>query len=1061
MDNSRTPATPEPAPGAADKLDRLRALLREMFQLDRGDLDFGLYRIMNLKSVEIGSFLDNDLLPQVKQELRLTSDEERVRLEDELDEARKAAQRLGVDPDSKPPPLIAELNQRLAEMQKDADAEADVYNHLASFFSRYYAEGDFISQRRYSSGGRSAYLFPYDGEEVKLHWANADQFYVKTTENYASYVFTVGTGGAARRVRFEIAAADNENDNIKEINGRQRRFVLAGGNGAVDVDIANLVVRFEHRPLTEGEKKKWPGNGSTQQGRINESTVERVLRAVESDWQALLAVAAPTEADEERTLLAKHVERYTAKNSFDYFIHKDLGGFLRRELDLYLNTDVLNLEDLTRGDVVRLDRALARVRAARHVGRKIIDFLAQLEDFQKRLWLKKKFVLETNWCVTLDRIPEALYPEIAANTAQCKEWVDLCAADEIAGDLTNGAAAWSDPPTVDFLKANSGLVVDTRHFDDAFTDRLLAALSDAGPLDDQTDGLLVHGENFQALNLLQERYREQIQCVYIDPPYNTGYDGFLYRDNYQHSSWLAMLEDRLSVARNLLSGKGVLFSSIDDIEQPILRLLMDNCFGAVNRLANMVWKGATDNNPTRIATEHEYVVWYAKAIGETDPVWNSGVSDAKNLILEEYNRLRAACKGIPEIQARFRKFIKDNREVLSPLTHYDRVDRDGPYTGGRRVHNPGKEGYRYDVLHPKTHKACVQPARGYRFPQETMERLLESDRIIFGVDETQIIQIKEYLRDYDAGLKGLVELDSRVGANALEALFGSREIFKNPKPVELLTHLLGFVSAEDQMVMDFLAGSGTTGHAVINLNRNDGGRRKYLLVEIGHHFNAIVLPRLKKVVHTPDWKAGKPVSRRSVTHFFKYMNLESYEDTLDGLEIAPATKGQAELLAGNPELAEDYRLRYALKTETSEAACLLGTEFKDPFAYTLTVVRDGAPQEIRVDLPETFNYLVGLRVESRRRIDGVLAITGSDPQGHRCLVLWRNLDATDHAALDTWFDQNRHRFVEPLDRVYANGDHTLNAMRHEGEHWTAEAIEPLFRAAMFEQASMQQTMTAR
>ena len=185
-----------PAPGATENLDRLRALLREMFQLDRGDLDFGLYRIMSLKSAEIGSFLDNDLLPQVKRKLRLTSDEERAGLEKDLEAAAEASRSLGADPDTNPLPKIVELRRRLAEMRKDADAEADVYNHLADFFGRYYAEGDFISQRRYSSGGRSAYLMPYDGEEVKLHWANADQYYVKTTENYASYVFTVGSGNA-------------------------------------------------------------------------------------------------------------------------------------------------------------------------------------------------------------------------------------------------------------------------------------------------------------------------------------------------------------------------------------------------------------------------------------------------------------------------------------------------------------------------------------------------------------------------------------------------------------------------------------------------------------------------------------------------------------------------------------------------------------------------------------------------------------------------------------------------------------------------------------------------
>ena len=593
---------PDP-PGPERNLDRLRTLLRELFQLDRGDLDFGLYRIMNLKSTEIASFLDNDLLPQVKEKLRLTSDEELARVRKELEGARKAARELGVDADIDPPPKIAELNRRLAEMQKDVDAEADVYNHLADFFGRYYSEGDFISQRRYSGGGHSAYLIPYDGEEVKLHWANADQYYIKTTENYASYVFAVGT---ARRVRFEITGAAAQKDNVKEASGRQRRFILAAGNAAVAAHDPDLTVRFEHRPLTDAEKKKWPGNGTTQQGRINDTTVDRIRRSLDPDWHTLLATPAPTEADPDRTLLAQHIDRYTAKNTFDYFIHRDLGGFLRRELDLYLNTDVLSLDDLERGDAAALDRALARVRAARHVGRKIIDFLAQLEDFQKRLWLKKKFVLETNWCVTLDRVPETFYPEISANAAQRLEWVDLYAADEINGDLTNGNVPWSDPPTADFLKANPYLVIDTRHFDREFTDRLTAAISDAGPLDDQTDGLLVHGENFQALNLLLARYRQKVNCVYIDPPYNSKTTEILYKNSYKHSSWISLMDDRLRLSRALSTSEGSHVVAIDENEQEVLGRLLFTLFPDHKRICVAVVHNKKGIQGAFFSYSHDY-----------------------------------------------------------------------------------------------------------------------------------------------------------------------------------------------------------------------------------------------------------------------------------------------------------------------------------------------------------------------------------------------------------------------------------------------------------------------
>ena len=605
------------APGSVspEPFDRLKSLLREMFQLDRGDLDFGLYRIMAMKADEIEAFLDRDLLPQVKTTLAGIADEERASIEAELAETIKKLTELKASTEDNE--RVRELRMRLADARADAEAEADVYNHLATFFARYYDEGDFMSLRRYSGGGRSTYLIPYDGEEVKLHWANADQYYVKTTENYAGYAFTVGEGETVRRVRFEIAAADNEKDNIKATNERQRRFVLAEGAEAVTTVGDDLIVRFEHRPLTEGEKKAWPGSGARQQNRINDASAARVQAALERlgpDWKALLAVRAPTDANPLRSVLAKHIERYTAKNSFDYFIHKDLGGFLRRELDLYLKNEVLNLDDLALGDTNRLRRALARMRTIRHVAEKIIAFLAQLEDFQKHLWLKKKFVLETQWCVTLDHVPEVLYPDIATNDAQRREWVELFAIDDIAGNPD-----YSETLSAAFLKTNPHLVLDTRHFDADFKDRLLAALSDAGPLDDRTDGLLVHGENFQALNLLLARYSEGVQCVYIDPPYNTGSDGFIYRDSYQHSSWLTMLRDRLSITRQLLSTSGILFSSIDDIEQPCFRMLLDNNFGATNRIANMVWKGATDNNPTRIATEHEYLLWYAKEISNVPP----------------------------------------------------------------------------------------------------------------------------------------------------------------------------------------------------------------------------------------------------------------------------------------------------------------------------------------------------------------------------------------------------------------------------------------------------------
>ncbi len=1030
------PADRRPALESAEKFDRLKALLREMFQLDRGDLDFGLYRIMNMKAAEVARFLDNDLLPQAKRSLRLTSSEERARLEARIQADEAKARSLSVDPDRSP--VIAELRERLAEMKKDADAEADVYNHLANFFSRYYVEGDFVSQRRYSSGGRTAYLVPYDGEEVKLHWANADQYYIKTTENYAAYVFTVGAGDATRRVRFEIAAADNEKDNVKETNGRQRRFTPAGGRDFLTVEDDILTVRFEHRPLSDREKKTWPGNGATQQGRIDEAAAARILEAVPPDWRALLAAPAPTERNGERTLLARHIERYTAKNSFDYFIHKDLGSFLRRELDLYLNTEVLNLDDLERGDAPRLDRALARVRAVRSLGGKIVDFLAQLEDFQKRLWLKKKFVLETQWCVTLDRVPTAFYPEISANRAQCAEWVELFAADELTGDLGNGGAGWSDPPGVDFLATNPFLVLDTRHFDRDFTDRLLAALSDAGPLDERTDGLLVHGENFQALNLLQARYRGQVQCVYIDPPYNTGDSEILYKNGYLRSSWLSLVDNRLEMIEQVLARDSVLYVAIDDFEMPNLAKLVDTKYPGLRRETIIVNHHPQGGKATTLAHTHEYMF---VCVPSPSNRALAGRSKEYNSELRPFRRSGTA-------ESNFR-YARPN-SFYAILTHPDSrkvVGLEPPPEGSAYPTERTAEGY--DRIYPISAQG---KERVWRRSYESCRELLQDDKLrctngntiyqIIGSGERRVALFSNWTDSrYNAGVHG---------ANLLRDIVGAQNVFSYPKSLYTVEDAI-FAADLDAgaTVLDCFAGSGTTGHAVIEINREIDRNLSYVLVEIGESFDTVLIPRIKRNIYSSTWKNGKPVSRDGVSQLFKYARLESYEDTMDSLEVAPRTDEQEKLLSGSAALAEDYRLRYALGVETARSASLLGKHFRDPHAYTLSVVRDGIRRETRVDLPETFNFFLGLKVESRRRSDGVLAIAGALPDERMCAVLWRDLDETDADALNAWFTCNRAQLPESLDVIYANGDHTLDTLRRPGESWFAESIEPAFRALMF------------
>ena len=378
---------------------------------------------------------------------------------------------------------------------------------------------------------------------------------------------------------------------------------------------------------------------------------------------------------------------------------------------------------------------------------------------------------------------------------------------------------------------------------------------------DTTQNVFIEGENLEVLKLLQKSYCGKVKMIYIDPPYNTGNE-FIYPDNFRdsignylrltgqmsaegqklatntetggryHSNWLNMMYPRLFLARNLLREDGVIFASIDDHEIENLRCLMEEIFGEENIVGAVVWKGATDNNPTRIAVEHEYIVCFARHISSLPPVWKDRSFGAKMTMLAEYERLKGIHGSAELIQREFRKFIKANAETLVPLNHYDRVDEDGPYTGSRKVHNPKPGGYKYDVVHNVTGRVCVPPANGYRFPPDTIEKLLATDKILFGDDETQIIQIKEYLRDYEGKLSSVIALDSRTGSNALERLMDERKVFTNPKPVELLATILEYASDSDSLVLDFFAGSGTFAQAVFETNRRHAGSRHFILVQL-------------------------------------------------------------------------------------------------------------------------------------------------------------------------------------------------------------------------------------
>jgi adenine-specific DNA-methyltransferase len=624
----------------------------------------------------------------------------------------------------------------------------------------------------------------------------------------------------------------------------------------------------------------------------------------------------------------------------------------------------------------RLSQHNLQVQFIRNIGHQIIDFLAQIENFQKRLFEKKKFVIRTDCCITIDRVPEDLWDEVIQNRDQLAEWRQLYGVDP--------------QPTRDFLREHPYLVVDTCHFSEDFKWRLLAHFDD---LDKALDGLLIKSENFQALNLLMERYRGQVKCIYIDPPYNTGNDQFIYKDNYQHSSWLSMMADRLALMADFLRDDGALFVSIDENERDHLRILAKGVLGKECYLNTFVWisnlKGRQISGRGAART-HEYVLTFGRKGTGT---FSAPVKKFKEIMPSAYKGFDYETKEDAvgsyvlknELYNTNSKFNEETRPNLVFNIHYNFA------TGEIRFSDVDKniEFEGFVKIPPKKNNDGTHKYHAWRWGKDKIQR---------NKDDLEFIQTEDGVKIYTkvrgfetTTLKDIfTDISTSEGGEELFHLFGAAAFSNYPKPVVLVEVFAGQAGDED-LIADFFAGSGTTAHAVINLNREDGGRRKYVLVEIGDYFETVLLKRIKKVVYSDNWKNGKPQKGKGISHFFKYLYLEQYEDTLNNLELPQDLERQLAL----GWFDDEYLLRCMLKFETQDIHLLLNhKQFQDPFNYKIKIREGNEIQERVVDLVETFNYLLGIHVKKMRQFqdNGRLyrAVLG-EKDSKSIVVVWRTL----------------------------------------------------------------------
>lgn len=1090
---------------------RLLNKLKELFQIDQPDLDFGFYRIMHAKSKHVSDFIEKDLLKIVEDAFGQVDDARKAELQAAYEKAVQTAREFGApNPEDTEP--VKKAKAALDAVKDTASAEGDIYDHLYRFFERYYDDGDFISRRYYTretSGKAAPFAVPYNGEEVKLHWANADQYYIKTTEYFTNFTFdlrqareisgqnTLSFGEediSPLRVHFRIVeATEGEHGNIKASEANKRFFIIHAQKPVEFTEDGELAVNFEYRPDPEksGQESTWRDKRNAEAVKTVLSTLERMAKENKSvnEYLSLLKVAAPTDNDKHRPLLAKYINKYTARNTMDYFIHKDLGGFLRRELDFYIKNEVMRLDDIENADAPVVETYLSKIKVLRKIAGKLIDFLAQLEDFQKKLWLKKKFVIETNYCITLDRVPEDLYPEIAANQAQHDEWVKLFAINEI--DQNGSNPGYSKPLTVEFLKANNKLVLDTCHFDEAFKARLIASI---GNFDDQCDGLLIHSENFQALNLLQERYRGQVKCIYIDPPYNTGQDEFLYKDNYQGSSWLSMISDRLILAKQQLRNDGAIAISIDENELSSMLRVMDDIFGKENRagIATVKRGSVTGHKAINkgLVNISEYLVIYAIY----KPMWSPNRAFKARERNDRYNNFvinrdkdpsEWEIKSLLDVFAEFKNIpkgkIKKQLGESFEQEIYDFVKKHADsviqlaYPDENNVSKEAQEA----IKESRKNKNAILHFQRKDVPDMY---LLGGQRLLFYSD--RLVEIDGEL----VTVEPLSDIWDDILPNDLHNE-GGVSLKKGKKPEKLLNRLYEICCNNNDHILDFFLGSGTAAATALKQGL------KFCGVEQSEYFDTKSIVRLKLINQT------KKKHEQEKSFVVKYLRLESYEDTLNNLRF-DENPIRNKAIAADASLKEDYMLHYLLDVETRGSQSLLNIDaFVDPTAYTLKVKKPGSDEyTIRaVDLLETFNYLIGLRVvhiaapqgfnaafkrmkdpevpkdqntklvvDGRikqnadgpwwfRKVEGWVPKDKSNPnngQREKVLIVWRKLTGDlerDNLMLDEWFQKNRISTRDfEFDTIYVNGSNNLPNLKLDGDNWKVRLIEEEFMKRMWD-----------
>jgi adenine-specific DNA-methyltransferase len=567
------------------------------------------------------------------------------------------------------------------------------------------------------------------------------------------------------------------------------------------------------------------------------------------------------------TLLLEDYNVYWTNIPVQCFIHRDLAAFLHIELELFLIkekfADFASIEP--KGNlplVIQLGLNEGLKQVFKQIGFRLIEILVELENEKKLYWEKIPKPKSTHYCLSIKYIPVELYSKIIENREQLEDWKNWLPAEDLISlidPILQKRKVISSGDVEQFFNQHPYLPVDTRYFPPNFLARITKTIPD---LENKINGLLFKGENWHILKGLLPDYSNRCLCIYIDPPYNTGNEGFLYNDKMPHYAWLVMMQNRLELARELLHPDGVLYCSIDDNEQVYLKMLLDSIFGS--NMPNIIWHKKTQ--PSFLTKELIPVTEYILAAKKSStllPLWGSFGDKEKLTELINISN-----------QVSIRKFKADS------------VIFANGWTGELSPGWYGKDKLQVELLTP------LQILNGKANQDFSLRSRFkwQQDRIDQEVQIGGIIHIKStnslrptIARHYDEEIvrapttllsKKVDEFPTNTDANREMKDFFGISPFDYPKPTALIRYLIATVTYYQQdYVLDFFGGSGTTAQAVIEQNEFDGKHRHYILIEREEHFDSVLVPRIKKVMFSKNWKDGIPQDPEGHYQIIKIVDL--------------------------------------------------------------------------------------------------------------------------------------------------------------------------------------------